>query len=134
MLALKHPNSCGVPVSPHGAAPYLAQRVDVDLAPLPALAEVHGRSHQQNVGDAVAVDVEGVDLTAVVGADLQETEEGMGWEQRPQRAGALPPSPAGATGTFRAPSLLQHRDSELRVRRQPGHPQLPVGASRCSAI
>lgn len=53
--------------------PYLSQGVDVDLAPLPALAEVHGGSHQQHVRDTVAVHVQGVDLASVVGADLGET-------------------------------------------------------------
>lgn len=67
----------GVPSSLRGAATYLPQGVDIDLPPLPALAEVHGGSHQQNVGDAVAVDIEGVDLATVVGANLEETEEGM---------------------------------------------------------
>lgn len=100
VLALKHLNPCSIPVSPHGAALYLAQGVDIDLAPLSALAEVHGGSHQQNVGDTIAVDIEGVDLTAIVGADLEEIEEWVGWEQGPQCAGALPPSLAGLTGIF----------------------------------
>lgn len=62
---------CDVPGATHPP-----QGVHVDLAPLPALAEEHGRSHQQDVGDAVAVHVQGIDLAAVVGADLQET----GWD------------------------------------------------------
>lgn len=63
---------------PRGGArvcPYLSQGVDVDLAPLPALAEVHGGSHQQHIRDTIAVHVQGVDLASVVGADLGETGE-----------------------------------------------------------
>lgn len=72
------PDPRSVPGLLRGAAAYLLQGVDIDLAPLPALAEVHGGSHQQDIGDAIAVDIKGVDLAAVVGADLEETEEGMG--------------------------------------------------------
>lgn len=67
----------GTPGTRGGArvCPYLSQGVDVDLAPLPALAEVHGGSHQQHVRDTITVHIQGVDLASVVGADLGETGE-----------------------------------------------------------
>lgn len=36
---------------------YLSQDVDVHFAPLAALAEVHGRPHQQDVSHTVVIDV-----------------------------------------------------------------------------
>lgn len=56
--------------------PYLSQAVHVHPAPLPALAEVHGRAHQQDVRHAVAVDVHRGDLAPVVRAYLRHRDGG----------------------------------------------------------
>lgn len=114
------------PALPRSAATYLPQGVDVNLPPFSALAEVHGGSHQQNIGDAITVDIKGVDLTAVVRADLKETEEGVG-AMLPARRGTatLPDGDISSLVPAMPPSL------ELQVQQQPGHPQLPVDALHC---
>lgn len=75
---------------------YLLQGVDVDFAPLPALTEVHGGSHQQNVCDTITIHIQGVDLTSIVGANLGETRgrwEHLGTVTLPARTAPVPSSP-----------------------------------------
>lgn len=53
---------------------YLSQAVDVHPASLSALAEVHGRAHQQDIGHAVPIDVHRGDLTPIVRAYLRHRD------------------------------------------------------------